>query len=259
VTAAQPSSAGLLAAAVRYAAAGWPVFPCVPGGKEPDTLHGFKDATTNPAAIRAWWRTRPDRNVAIATGAPGPDVLDVDVKHGDGRVSLRRLAEAGLTVGACALVRTRSGGLHLYYQGTSQASGRLPRHDVDFRACGGYVVAPPSFVDADDSGPAGSYEVVEKRAASGRLDWAAVRQLLDPRRPVPARAPWGGTDLAGLVAWVAGLPEGNRNDGLFWAACRAAAGGATDLGGLVAAAVSAGLPEGEAWRTIRSAERTARP
>jgi hypothetical protein len=84
---------GILGQALAYAATGWPVFPCRPDAdpcpylpgkcecKAPVTLNGFKDATTGPALIRGWWRRWPDANVAIATGAPGPDVLDVDIKQ----------------------------------------------------------------------------------------------------------------------------------------------------------------------------------
>ena len=115
------------AAALAYAAAGWPVFPCKPDQKAPDTAHGFKDATTDPAVIRRWWRPWPDRNVAIATGAPGPDVLDVDVKpDGSGFPAFNRLKRAGVLAGARALVRTPSGGLHAYFAGTGQPCGRLP-------------------------------------------------------------------------------------------------------------------------------------
>ena len=67
--------------ALAYAACGWPVFPCQPGEKIPATTHGFRDATTDPGQITAWFTRHPDRNLAIATGAPGPDVLDVD-QHG---------------------------------------------------------------------------------------------------------------------------------------------------------------------------------
>ena len=57
----------------------------------------------------------------------------------------------------------------------------------------------------------------------GRLDWQAAARLLDPPRPVPARPHGQATgDLGKLAAWVAAQREGNRNDGLFWAACRAA-------------------------------------
>ncbi|MGH3303219.1 MAG: bifunctional DNA primase/polymerase, partial [Streptosporangiaceae bacterium] len=84
--------------ALAHAERGWPVFPCRPGSKEPATRHGFRDATTDPAQIRAWWLRWPDANLAIATGAPGPDVLDVD-HHGQachGYGALMRLKRADL-------------------------------------------------------------------------------------------------------------------------------------------------------------------
>jgi len=238
-------------AALAYAAAGWPVFPCKPGEKVPDTLRGFKDATTDPAVIRGWWHARPNRNVAIATGAPGPDVLHVDVKpDGSGFAAFNRLKLAGMLAGARALVRTPSGGLHAYYGGTEQASGRLPRHFLDFKASGGYVLAPPSVVGAR------RYELLDRRrSADGRLDWRAVTRLLDPPKPPARPSGRGSGDLGKLAAWVAALQEGNRNDGLFWAACRAAETGHADLDALVAAAVQAGLSEDEARRTVASAAR----
>jgi hypothetical protein len=140
---------GVLGQALAYAAAGWPVFPCKPDAKEPDTAHGFKDATTDPVVIRAWWQRRPDRNVAIATGTPGPDVLDVDVSaEGTGWAGFNRLKRVGLLTGAGAIVRTPRGGLHAYYRGTGQPCGSLTRagHFIDFKASGGYVLAPPSRV-----------------------------------------------------------------------------------------------------------------
>ncbi len=191
----------VLGQALAYALGGWPVFPCKPGSKEPDTPHGFKDATTGPDVITAWWRARPDRNVAIATGAPGPDVLDVDTRPGgSGWSAFGRLKRAGLLTGASVLVRTRSGGLHLYFRGTSQACGKLPRHYLDFKAAGGYVLAPPSYVEPDPNGPAGTYELLEQRDAAGVLDWQAVRRLLDPpRRARPPAVRWDGKELPSAV------------------------------------------------------------
>ena len=217
-----------------------------PDSKEPDTPHGFKDATTGAAAIAAWWRARPDRNVAIATGAPGPDVLDVDVKpDGNGFAALNRLKRAGLLTGAGALVRTPSGGLHLYFTGTDQQCGRLPRHYLDFKAAGGYVLAPPSAVLGRP------YELLDQRPGNVRPSWAAVRRLLDPPAPARARPPRGDDGVGHLAAWVATLPEGNRNNGLYWAACRCAETGHADvLDDLVAASA---LPEPEARRTVESA------
>jgi Bifunctional DNA primase/polymerase, N-terminal len=240
----------VLGQALAYAAAGWPVFPCKPDQKAPDTIHGFKDATTDPAVIRAWWPSRSPRNVAIATGEPGPDVLDVDVKpDGSGFAAFNRLKQAGLLTGARALVRTPSGGLHAYYAGTSQPSGRLVRDFLDFKAAGGYVLAPPSVVGGRP------YELLDKRQASGRIDWQGIRRLLEPLRPVSRP----GRGAGALVAWVAGLAEGNRNAGLYWAACRLveADSPSGDLEQLVSAAVQAGLPEDEGRRTVASAARKA--
>ena len=192
-------------------------------------------------------------NVAIATGAPGPDVLDIDIKpDGDGWAAFNRLKAAGLLAGARALVRTPSGGLHSYYTGTAQRNGKLPRHHLDFRSAGGYVVAPPSQVHGRP------YELLEHRAeAVGRIDWSAARRLLEPVSGARSR-PDSHSDISALVAWVGALREGNRNDGLYWASCRAVESGhGSELAGLAEAAVHAGLTEEEAQRTIASAVRKA--
>jgi hypothetical protein len=177
-------------AASAYAALGWPIFPCHPGSKEPMTPHGFMDASTSRELIRAWWARWPDANVAIATGAPGPDVLDIDIKpEGDGWAAFEKLRRAGLLTGAAAkLCATRNGGAHLYFAGTDQRSSALGKVFVDFRAAGGYVLAPPSTVAADNWAPHGSgrYELIWSRERDARLDWAACRALL---MPAPKRAP----------------------------------------------------------------------
>jgi hypothetical protein len=249
----QPDTNTLLNAAFRYAEAGWPVFPVVPGEKIPATPHGLLDATTDPARIRQWWDAEPF-NLAVATGAPGPDVLDVDVKDGGKAwAAFNQLKRAGLLAGATALVRTRSGGLHVYFAGSSQrnaaAIGGVP---LDFRSAGGYVLAPPSVVDG------GTYEVIEHRAANGTFDLDAARRLLDPPKPARPRGAPATGDVSRLAAWVANLQEGSRNSGLFWAACRATeAGYLAELDALVTAGMEAGLDEREARRTVASAARVA--
>ena len=105
------------------------------------------------------------------------------------------------------------------------------------------------------------YQVISHHEQPGGLDWGKVTGLLEPERHTairPARARDG--DRSHLAAWVQQQHEGNRNDGLFWAACRAAeAGDETVLTELAAAARSAGLTDREIATTIRSARRTARP
>ena len=68
--------------------------------------------------------------------------------------------------------------------------------------------------------------------------------------------------MSRLAAWVAARGEGERNRGLFWAACRLAENGlppsdAFDV--LTAAAGHAGLAEREIVATVRSAYRTVHP
>jgi hypothetical protein len=246
---------GIAEQAQAYAAHGWPVFPCQPGSKEPATRHGFLDATTDPDKVVWWWRRQPDANVAVATGAPGPDVLDVDQHReaGNGFAALNRLKRAGLVEGASAIVSTPSGGLHLYFAGTGQRCGKLAHCHLDFKAAGGYILAPPSQVGGRP------YTVVRHQARAGSLAWAAVTGLLEPQRQAASRpAAARGGDLSHLAAWAGRLREGNRNDGLFWAACRAAeAGDETVLAELAAAAKSAGLTGQEITATIASARRTA--
>ncbi len=240
--------------ALAFAGRGWPVLPCQPGRKTPATRHGVRDATTDPGQITAWFGRHPDWNLAIATGAPGPDVLDVD-QHGDagnGYTAFRQLREAGLLAGASAYVRTPSGGLHAYFTGTGQRNGHLPDCHLDFRSRGGYVLTPPSRIGGKP------YQLVKTPGGRGALDWAAVIGHLQPQRESPPRPPHSGRqDLSGLARWVGSQGEGNRNAGLFWAANRALeADPAADLSPLAAAARHAGLGEREIIRTLDSARKT---
>ena len=151
-------------AALAYAAAGWPVFPVTSDGHkapvfrsahrgEPPraepcrgecgrTGHGLYDATTDEGQIREWWGGHPERAVAIATGAPGPDVLDVDVKpEGSGFAALTNSNGRAWRMAIRRSCARPSAAFHLYYAGTGQANGQLPRQFLDFRSKGGYVVA----------------------------------------------------------------------------------------------------------------------
>ena len=241
--------------ALAFVTRGWPVLPCQPGQKTPATAHGVRDATTDPEQITAWFGRHPGWNLAIATGAPGPDVLDVD-EHGpagNGYAAFGQLRAAGLLDGARAWVRTPSGGLHAYFTGSDQRNGHLPGYHLDFRSCGGYVLTPPSQVDGKP------YHLINALHGRGGLDWEAVIRHLQPdREPQPRRHPQAGRqDISGLARWVASQAEGNRNAGLFWAANRALeADPAADLSPLAAAARQAGLDDKEITRTLDSARKT---
>jgi hypothetical protein len=102
-----------------------------------------KDATTDAATVRQWWRQWPTANVAIATGA-GLMVLDIDPDKG-GDESLEDLQRIGRLPETLEVI-TGGGGRH-YYLETREAVGNSASKlgpGLDVRGNGGYVVAPPS-------------------------------------------------------------------------------------------------------------------
>jgi hypothetical protein len=151
----------LLAAALEYAARGWPVLAlhgirdgrctcrrraCASPGKHPRSPHGVTEATTDPDVLHGWWRRWPDANVGVVTGPrSGVVVLDIDPRHG-GDVSVDELTAAYGSLPPTAESRTGSGARHLYYAhpGTPvpNAVGIAPGFDL--HGDGGYMVAPPS-------------------------------------------------------------------------------------------------------------------
>lgn len=163
------------------------------------------------------------------------------------------------------MVRTPSGGAHFYFPtdpGRPQPSWQAAKAHIDFRGEGGYVIVPPSVVATGDL--RASYVLaggVDR--SSSAVDAKALRDFLDPR-PEPsmmrARGVTRDSDAERLAAWVALRGEGERNRGLFWAACRLAEAGVdptVTLDALGPAAEHAGLPPREVVVTIRSAYRAA--
>jgi bifunctional DNA primase/polymerase-like protein len=238
-----PSGLSLLPAALAYARRGWPVIRLLPGRKDPvPGSRGSSEATTDPMVIRGWWREMPSANIGIATGHPGPDVLDVDLNPhkfaadeiADTEAAFVRLMKAGYLSGAYALISTWSGGYHVYFAGTDQRnSTRVGNPRFDVRGAGGYVVAPPSIVRpyTDRSGKPvhgpdeGVYEHVKTAGGSGTLNAAGIREFLSP--PRPATRPIGRSvsadgqqaGIARKVKELAGSGE-PRHDALRWAAQR---------------------------------------
>jgi Bifunctional DNA primase/polymerase, N-terminal/Primase C terminal 1 (PriCT-1) len=125
---------------------GLAVFPCRQRSKLPATEHGFQDATTDPAAIEAWWRTDPNYNVAIATGKVSR-VFVIDVDGPDAEAELRRLEDQhGALPSTVEVITAR--GRHVYFSmpdlDLRNSAGKIAP-GVDVRATGGYVLTPPSI------------------------------------------------------------------------------------------------------------------
>jgi len=135
----------LHAAALQLAQKGLAVFPCQPRGKEPACDTGLHAATTDAERIDRWWRTIPDLNIGVATGAvSGIFVLDIDGEDGEG--SLFKL-EQQHSVLPPTMEAITGKGRHCYYRmrGSIRNSTRQIGIGLDIRGDGGYVIAPPSI------------------------------------------------------------------------------------------------------------------
>jgi hypothetical protein len=243
-------------------------------------------ATADLAALeRARWR--PGENYGIAAKPSGLVVIDLDQpKPGyelpgrwcewldepgirDGRDVLAILADRAREGWPHTFtVTTPSGGTHLYYLASpGRGIGNKPLGPmIDIRGGGdgdgGYVVGPGSALGSR------TYEITDDRDAVPLPGWIA--DLLDPPKRAdmpPGRAETGADGrvaarLDGLIATVLDAVQGERNNVLHWAACRAAemvaAGQLTEdqvHDSLGRAAACVGLDDGEAARTIVSALR----
>jgi Bifunctional DNA primase/polymerase, N-terminal len=277
-------------AALQLAERGKPIFPLKVGGKTPAIPrahppehpcrgecgrdgHGFYDATTDPDRLRAWGHRWPDANIGLATGRPsGLFVLDVDPAH-DGMRTLAKMIATGGDGLDTLEVETGSGGVHLYLAMpevdlTNSNAAIKARYGpgVDCRGSGGYVVAPPSI---HPSGGRYSWGAGRLRPVPGWL--VEVLTAPEPAKTTPTTPArvrsFNGNDrllarFNGLLADVASETEGNRNQLLYWAACRlreyqaeGAPEGWTEL--LVQAGAAAGLTEAEARRSVHSGLRGA--
>lgn len=251
-------------AAIVFAQAGIPIFPCAMHGKRPLTHAGFLEATSDIDQIGAWWARWPMANIGLPTGSKsGIEVVDVDVtRTASGFAAFDSASAAGLLDGELARVRTPSRGMHVYFPAMAsrpQRCWQVASAHIDFRADGGYVVVPPSAL-ATDNGRA-SYRLSSlSTSLSKPVDAIALREFLSP--PSPGRPQGRGAvtsvDAERLAHWVSRLQEGERNRGLFWAACRLSEAGfapAAVEATLARAAQTAGLPAWEISATISSAGR----
>lgn len=226
--------------------------------------HGIHDAASDPATVRALFGAAPwATGYGIACGREPHHLIgvDLDVKNDvDGIAELRRLADKhGFEVPMTVTITTPSGGQHRWLRAPAghpvpNSVGRLAP-GIDIRGTGGYLVGPGSVTVR------GSYELTETSSVIAPAP-AVLLQLLapPPPRPRPATLPLSGVQAVALVSFVLDAPTGQRNDRLYWAACRAHE---TDeheqlAQALMDAAVHIGLPESEARATVASAYRNAR-
>jgi len=151
--------------ALRYAAAGIPVFPlhwikadgtcscrqgdlCECKGKHPRIKNWGEEASTDPEKVGAWWDKAPLANIGIPMGErSGLVTLDVDTRHG-GDKSLLQLESENAPLPVTITATTGGGGKHYIFKYTEELCLKNVvgfRDGLDVRTQGGMIVVAPSL------------------------------------------------------------------------------------------------------------------
>lgn len=268
------SGPSLLDHALEYASKDLAVFPCS-RDKKPLTEHGFKDATTDHSQIRAWWAQYPDASIGMAV-PDGIMVLDVDLpkKPGasDGREALKKLETEHGPLPNTRTQQTGGGGSQLFFllpsgKTCKNSAGKLGP-GIDIRSKGGYVILPPS-----NHPSGGTYRWIDEKSPLAEcpawileaLDKENKKESSQAHFPVSTAGidqPYIRKVVDGEIQTVSMAQAGTRNNTLNKAALKLGhyvGGGclteseASHL--LFNAALSCGLPEQEARKTIDSGLR----
>lgn len=255
---------------------------CTRPAKHPQTAKGILDATTAEAPIRLWWKQDPYANVGLQCG--GIEVLDYDSQESS-RALLGRFPH--LKRASFMVVRTPRGGRHQYFgRDPSLGAGETAHdfvHKIDWQSHGSAVLAPGSQgVTGQFYEPLFPWSYVTRQPFAIQLpqvptdvmDYIAEQKAEQSRSLVPSvrtPSPVRGSSSRGKQSAESFLDEscrrmtaaveGNRNDTLarlaltnFYRMTRE-----KDIHTeritlrLIEAAMTTGMPEAEASRTINKA------
>jgi hypothetical protein len=95
---------------------------------------------------------------------------------------------------------------------------------IDLKSTGGYIVAAPSWIQSSKNGPGGTYcwEVTPFEVAPPPMPvWMTTLLCRAPPPRPPSKPGARYSCIEPLARFVASSPQGERNDRLYWAACRA--------------------------------------
>jgi Bifunctional DNA primase/polymerase, N-terminal/Family of unknown function (DUF5906)/Primase C terminal 2 (PriCT-2) len=137
------ASSPILEAALQYAGRGWRVF-AISRSKVPfKGSHGYKDGTTDRAALETMFKAHPSANVAAATGQ-GLAVVDVDSAEG-AALLIQLMRDNGCVKLPTLMAETgrAGGGRHLYFKATDAPTNS--GDGLDIRGEKGLVILPPSL------------------------------------------------------------------------------------------------------------------
>lgn len=200
----------LLTAALRYAEMGYRVFPCAPGGKRPTTVHGFHDASCDPAQIERWWAQYPSANIGIPT--EGLVVIDID---GEGNPWPGGDPDRMLELAVAPMALTPRGGSHRLFRQPANKRWRCTESrlgpKVDTRADGGYIVVAPSKVKDKPYRWAPGMDLERRDRLPEPPPWLVEELDRLAARPTLAAGSPTLAHVAASLPEANAIPEGQRN------------------------------------------------
>jgi len=138
--------------ALRIAALGYPVFPCLPESKKPLNSNGVSGASCDATQINEWWSKWPLASIGMACHKCL--IIDVDVKPEDGKrgdLDMPKLVETLGKLPPSPMARSGGGGWHLFFQrpvedivGSKSVKWQGNPTGIDIQVGNQYVIAPPS-------------------------------------------------------------------------------------------------------------------
>jgi len=185
----KPVLYNLLDAALDLAKQGFPVFPLKPRGKTPLTQHGFQDASTDEATIKAWWGKWAAANIGIRCDG----LLVADLDGYEGLQSLNQLiAEHGevktwvVKTGGGTEAEPKEQGVQLIFKAPHSlnirpGAGKYGYRNLDIRANDSYIVAMPSVTRLP-------YETIDNSPIADAPAWLIELAQIGSNNSKPAPA-----------------------------------------------------------------------
>lgn len=236
------------AAALQLAEQGFKIMPLA--GKVP-LLSGWpKHATHDIEQVDLWWKEYPEANIG-AKVFDGHVVMDIDPRNG-GDETWEEMNQ-GQTLPETLTTLTGSGGRHFWYKLPYDLPVKGKAGDgVDLKNSKGQAVMPGSIHPATGR-PYRWLTFVPVAVLPDHL-LSAVYRL--PSRSRTRIKMGSRKNSPGLLRYVVSAAEGERNNRLFWAACRALEEGWDLEEALRETALTIGLEAEEIDRTLNSARST---
>lgn len=207
------------------------IFPCG-FNKKPKVR--WREQSTNDFAIIKQWEKTDGFIPAIDCGKSNLLVVDVDCHDGSANGFAlwdQLVAEHGIPPGT-PIVRTQSGGLHVYFSQPENElfgnqEGEFSGRGINVRGDGGYVIAPGATLPDGRCWRyiSGSSDVFEVQPPP-LPEWIATKIRPKERAPsVPAEysdaiSPYGAVVLKDICAEIAGTAPGNQSNALVRGATR---------------------------------------